>query len=761
MPAAAYRRHAGTPATDPTDDPTTVDGTATVVTVTGRTSSIDPSTVTALRCRYAWVNDGSELVPIALLAGFAGVDTEFPDAKIQRIAKYKHPVTGRRYLPIAVTMRGRLTPTTPDAGGVDCVRDSTDIADILDHVVSLVGASSVFGSGKSCILAGFSTGAHDALLFARRFPDRVLGLILQWPNFDFLDATDGYYAIVGEATRTNYLDVWLGDLRTRPNASAAYVLNHYRACDPISGLGEFLALEGAPPVWIIADADDPAVPLPDHQRLIQACQTMRSGSGQTHVHVSTSASAYRYRHNEAHASAGNIWSERLWAMPLLGPELAEWRFPRAGKLRVLGYLETRADTDRPGFKAWLGAATAPRTSNVGGQGFVADLEYDDCAREYRFTPITTQSGYAQILRAADDRSVVLTAGTPLRIDLNEAPAFADMAAAGMAHDFTAEAGTHGTAIVSSIDDQIGALVFYAPTVVGTTNAGAAGLYGAGGTLNGLNIKLNVGGAGETTLVLNGATNTASSAALLTAIHGQWADVTATIVATHLVLTNDAGGSIVVGAGTANAALGLTAGTYTNAPTLGTDGDGKKYLSFVAATKDMFLLDQLAFDPRTDFTAAFVVYTSASSAFFFAESHHGTLAELRIARNTTVEAKYLLDGSGTYGTDSTNGIGGQAFSAGAKHVLLLRRRTVGGVSYLDVSIDGSAWDTSEILADTFTTTGTNTTTLGAGWANSGGAYWQFLTGRIYRVAWVAGLAKSDAGCAGIVARLALDHSVTLP
>jgi hypothetical protein len=58
---------------------------------------------------------------------------------------------------------------------------------------------------------------------------------------------------------------------------------------------------------------------------------------------------------------------------------------------------------------------------------------------------------------------------------------------------------------------------------------------------------------------------------------------------------------VVGAGTANTLLGLTAGTYTNAPIVGTDGDGADYLAFVAASKDLLQLTQLAFDPTQDYT----------------------------------------------------------------------------------------------------------------------------------------------------------------
>lgn len=59
----------------------------------------------------------------------------------------------------------------------------------------------------------------------------------------------------------------------------------------------------------------------------------------------------------------------------------------------------------------------------------------------------------------------------------------------------------------------------------------------------------------------------------------------------------------------------------------------------------------------------------------------------------------------------------------------------------VSIDGSEWysrspatnpASSAVLDDTFTTTGTTTTSLGAGWADGGNTYWQFLTGDIYEV-----------------------------
>ena len=105
----------------------------------------------------------------------------------------------------------------------------------------------------------------------------------------------------------------------------------------------------------------------------------------------------------------------------------------------------------------------------------------------------------------------------------------------------------------------------AASVTGTTDVTASGLYGVGGTLNGETLILNVNGAGALTLTLNGATNTANEAALLAAIAAEWSALNPTVLATNLVLTDlvpGAAGSIVIGAGTANAHLGLTAGTHT-------------------------------------------------------------------------------------------------------------------------------------------------------------------------------------------------------
>ena len=98
-------------------------------------------------------------------------------------------------------------------------------------------------------------------------------------------------------------------------------------------------------------------------------------------------------------------------------------------------------------------------------------------------------------------------------------------------------------------------------IEGSTDVTDGALYGGAGTLDGLTLILDVNDAGPATLNLNGGTNTANQAALLAAIEAQWPAIDASVSATHLLLTLTTGGSIVIGAGTANAALGLTADTY--------------------------------------------------------------------------------------------------------------------------------------------------------------------------------------------------------
>ena len=191
------------------------------------------------------------------------------------------------------------------------------------------------------------------------------------------------------------------------------------------------------------------------------------------------------------------------------------------------------------------------------------------------------------------------------------------------------------------------------------------------------------------------------------------------------------------------ALSFTEGT--NKPTVTTDGDGKSLIRFASASSQKLLMNSLLVDPTQDFTICMVVNkTNATAQNFFEVSHHGSLAVCNIAFNSGVTAANYRVDSGSYGFANTNGIGGQVFSQNAKHLLVLMRKS--SVYYM--SIDGSPFSSSPVTADTFTLTGTNTSTIGAGWANSGGAYWQFLNGDVYHLA-SKNAASSQAEVQGIL------------
>lgn len=123
--------------------------------------------------------------------------------------------------------------------------------------------------------------------------------------------------------------------------------------------------------------------------------------------------------------------------------------------------------------------------------------------------------------------------------------------------------------VGSVD--MSAFVYQTAAVVtGSTDVTAAGLYGPGGTLatGPKTLILTVNGVGPTTLTFDaaGLTNDASDTAMLAAIHTLWPAITASlggVGGNKLVLTDSTlglGSTITVGAGTANAALGLTPAT---------------------------------------------------------------------------------------------------------------------------------------------------------------------------------------------------------
>jgi len=100
--------------------------------------------------------------------------------------------------------------------------------------------------------------------------------------------------------------------------------------------------------------------------------------------------------------------------------------------------------------------------------------------------------------------------------------------------------------------------------IGTTDVTASALYGGAGTLNGLTLVLNVDGAGAQTLTLSGTTNTASLSAFIAAIVAKWSTLIQVGIGgtSSNKLLISALTSLTIGSGTANTALGITAGTPT-------------------------------------------------------------------------------------------------------------------------------------------------------------------------------------------------------
>jgi len=106
------------------------------------------------------------------------------------------------------------------------------------------------------------------------------------------------------------------------------------------------------------------------------------------------------------------------------------------------------------------------------------------------------------------------------------------------------------------------------SAIGTNDVTASGLYGGGGSLNGKTLILSIDGNSSQTLTLSGAGNTANLTAFIAAIVAEWPTLFQVGVggaAGNKLLISSS--SILIGAGTANSTLGLTAGIPTYASIL--------------------------------------------------------------------------------------------------------------------------------------------------------------------------------------------------
>lgn len=631
MSAEAYQQIAFVPPTDPTDTiPTTgASNTYTEVDVTNVTSTIDP-TITNIgykRCHDNGHAATSKLTPTLLFPGFSQSGrSSFPDALAQRMASYVDPASGRAPLVIKTQTRGR-----GNLGTIDYARDGQDYLDILNHAVSAVG-SNVFGYSATenkapAICIGYSTGALDALLFASRFPDRCLGVVLYFPNYDNGYHPDDSYYFKSPSSQTaiaSHIQPG-GDVRLTGGLAG---LDQYMARNAIDAVTRIMALPNGPHVWIIGDTDD-NVALPSRERLRDALQSIPAAKAKTHVHITATGDSNRVLHDDGVNGASEIYAERYY-FPFLLKNATEWTMPQespASGFMILGWMKTKL------FELWLGPNTNPRSAaGAGGKDHVAEFHYDHADKHYEIETLTTTNGYVQIITDGDDQSEAFTAYVNHQLNLSYVPAIAAVTDINIEKAFTAESGVTDSSGVTNWVDSIG------------------GVY----------------------------------------------------------------------AFTASA----------NKPSYGTDGNGKKYIQFDAASSQKMVMNSLIVDPVADFYVYSVASkTDTSGPGVFVEwAHHGTTARQGILYNSGVDNGYAYNDAGAWAIANTNGLGGNTVSQNVLHTYHLMRKS--GVLY--EAMDNGPWTKSAFSSDVFTKTGTNETTIGAGWANGGGAYWHFLTGRIYEV-----------------------------
>lgn len=629
MPASLYQAVAFVPPTDPTDAiPTTgATGVYTEVDVTNVTSSID-SSITNIgykRCHDNGHAATQKLIPVLLFPGFTSSGrTEFSDAMVRRMAGYVDPASGRAPLVIKTQTRGR-----GNGGTIDRARDAQDALDILDHASSAVGANVYGTAGQvSAICIGYSTGALDALNFAARFPDRCLGVVCYYPNYDLgVDPYDSYYPL---QTSTNRAIIAgqvqpSGDVRLTTGAAS---IDQYLARNAIDAVPRIMSIPGGPHVWVIGDTNDPE-PLPTRERLRDALQAIPAAKAKAHIHITATGDSNRVLHGDGDDSAAAQYAERYY-FPFLLANAAEWTMPRtspAGGLRLLGWMKTKL------FEIWLGRNSSPKTDGTyGGRDHAAEFEYDDYIRKFTVRPVASLSGYCQTIRDGDNRNTAITAGTKTTIDLNVSRTITTVTDVGYEHSFRADLGVTNSSGVTNWADQIGALAFTAAA---------------------------------------------------------------------------------------------------NKPSYTTDANAKNIIRFNSASSQKLVLNSLLVNPLQDFTISFVAAKTSSGDNYGMElSHHGSSAiiPVRLSSTPTAIASFTPDGGGT-GIANVNGVGnGQPFTLNAPHVFTLMRKN----GYLYMSVDGQLWGKSAFTSSAFTLTGTVETTVGCGWANGGGVYWNFFDGDFYEI-----------------------------
>jgi hypothetical protein len=638
MPAAAYRQYAGEPPTDPTDAlPTTgASGTYVDTTATNVVSTLDPS-ITDLAYDMSWDTGHKAtktLVPWIQLPGLALSKAAIGATCRHRFASYTNTAATRAPLPIAVTLRGR-----GNGGTQRYVRDTQDVFDILAAAVTAAeGAGcTVYGGGRCAVVTGYSTGGIDTLLALVRRPEGVLAGAVFFPNFDLgYDADDGYYQLVSNTIRADYLDLRVG---VRGQGTAAQ-LDPYMARNAIDGAPRILAIPNSPDLWIFGDETEaPLVPIPSPSRLSSAMRAHPGSAAKTHTWITTSLDSDRVLHDAGVNGAGSILAERRFVRAALDSE--EWVFPRdtpPGGVRVFGWMATRAINDaadvadnRPGWELWTGPNANPRSDEPeGGTLHACELAVFDAGKQFLLDVVSSQGdGYYEIVRDDDVRTGTMTNGAKTIVRLNESPVVTSLAGAGFTDVWHSDTGNTGTTTVTA-----------------------------------------------------------------------WAAVTG----------------------------GKTFTASANHPSTATDGNGEQAMRFTAASTTAMILSGLLFDPREDFTLCFAMNhrTGTSNQYLFELRRNADTSAFSVWRSTGTRLSYLQTGGGT---DGLAGAIEQPTGSGAVRWVAIRRKS----DVMSLSVDGAVLIKSAVTGDSFNTSATVRTILGARLANDGSTIFQWADVDFYAIA----------------------------
>lgn len=176
------------------------------------------------------------------------------------------------------------------------------------------------------------------------------------------------------------------------------------------------------------------------------------------------------------------------------------------------------------------------------------------------------------------------------------------------------------------------------------------------------------------------------------------------------------------------------------PATATDADGKLCIEFTAANSDRMTTANLIADPTATegFTVVGVISKVGAGELFalgLATTAGSNKARINYGYANGLDQAYYYQDDGSSGIANLNGLGGHTFTtSSAKHFFAIGSRTEqDGITYLYVTLDGSALFKSAIVDPLSFTMSSVLTVIGAGYAPGSSSPYLFWDGRYYLLA----------------------------